>query len=107
MILWLASSDHSRDSFVRWFVRRVLGMRPGSNPSPFLIVFIFVSLVSFGAASTNARARASRIDSIRIRIHLLHQVVRASPRNANLDSNKTALSQTALARIDACAACAV
>lgn len=94
-----------------WFVRRVLGMRPGSNPSPFLIVFIFVSLVSFGAASTNARARAlaSRIDSIRIRIriHLLHQVVRASPHNANLDSNKTALSQTALARIDACAACAV
>lgn len=94
MILWLASSGHLRDTFVAVVVVvRSQWNRP--NPSPFFIVFLFLltllRIVRFG------RCQPNRINSIRS--HLL-QVVRAFPHNANLDSNKTALSITALARIE-------
>lgn len=55
---------------------------------------------------TRFSAGASRIESTQFEVIYL-QVVRASPHNANLDSNKTALSLTALARIDACNACSL
>lgn len=87
MILWFGIvRPFAR--FIRRRRRRCHRRRPTKSIA---IFYFFIRFVRFGVPT--------RFDSIRI--HLL-QVVRASPHNANLDSNKTALSRTALARTDAC-----
>lgn len=78
--------------FVR-FVRSVvvfgvIAIAMNAIPSKSIAIFD-----CFYSVSTGAGCRSNRLNSISNRIHLL-QVVRASPHNANLDSNKTALSQT-------------
>lgn len=79
---------------VRPFARFIRHRHRRRSNKSIAIFDCFIRFVWFGGTG--------RYNSIRI--HLL-QVVRASPHNANLDSNKTALSQMALARIAACGVC--
>lgn len=86
--------------YIRRCRRRALAMEP-TEPIAIFDCFFFSTLLRIAGFG---RCQPNRINSIRS--HLL-QVVRAFPHNANLDSNKTALSITALARIDACDACSL